>query len=92
MNKKRILIGIGLGLGLVVLSLGLVAAVWMGPRNVLGMLRYDTRRQGVLRVGERAPDVELVVPQEPASSAPRVHLRDRLTAGRPLVLVFGSFT
>ncbi len=91
MNKRRILKGIGLALGLGLVLVGLLAAVFIGPRNVIGMLRYDTRRQGALRVGDRAPDVELVVPQELADSAPRVHLRDRLK-GRPLVLVFGSFT
>ena len=67
----------------------LVAAffVWhIGPRNIIGILRYDQRREGTLRVGDRAPDVEL----ETLEGAP-----ERLSASfgeRPLVLVFGSFT
>jgi hypothetical protein len=74
-------------------------ALWIGPRNVVGMLRYDTRREGALKVGDLAPDVELrallssdgggdgIGGREP----PRVRLRDQLK-GRPLVLIFGSFT
>jgi len=72
-------------------SLALVAAtvfvVSVGPRNVVGMLRYDTRREGKLKVGDRAPDVALLAPDgtTPARLVGERH-------GRPLVLVFGSFT
>ena len=59
----------------------------MGPRNLLGMIRYDQRREGHLRVGDRAPDVELVA----LDGVRRVHLRD-FVGGQPLVLVFGSYT
>ena len=31
-----------------------------GPRNLIGMLRYDQRREGDLKVGDRAPDVTLL--------------------------------
>jgi hypothetical protein len=51
-------------------------------------LRYDQREEGALRVGDAAPDVALVG----LDGSTRVQLRERLAAGRPLVLVFGSFT
>jgi len=60
---------------------------WMGPRNVIGMLRYDQRVEGQLRVGDVAPDVELVGLGEGR--------REKLSAyigQQPLVLIFGSFT
>lgn len=79
----------------------LVAALAViGPRNVIGMLRYDTRREGELKVGDRAPDVELIglfssgdQTTGPAglSEPTPIKLRDQLR-GRPLVLVLGSFT
>lgn len=59
----------------------------IGPRNLIGMIRYDRRREGELRVGMRAPDLELVAPD----STPRVRLLGA-RRDRPLVLVFGSFT
>ncbi len=62
------------------------AVVVIGPRNVIGMLRYDIRQQGKLKVGDRAPDVELAT----VDGAP-VHLLDHLTS-KPTVLIFGSFT
>lgn len=58
-----------------------------GPANLIGMLRYDTRREGELRVGAPAPDVELLA-LDGKSAAP---LRAQLH-GRPLVVIFGSFT
>jgi hypothetical protein len=68
-------------------ALGAGFMVWrIGPRNVIGMLLYDQRREGAVKVGDPAPDVEL-------------HRLDagteRLSAWfgeRPVVLVFGSFT
>jgi hypothetical protein len=67
----------------------LVAAyfVWrIGPRNIIGMLRYDQRREGSLKVGDAAPDVALVALDggEQRLSA--------VIGQRPLVLIFGSFT
>lgn len=58
-----------------------------GPRNVIGMLRYDQRREGDLKVGDAAPDVQLLA----LDGATPVHLRDSV-GGKPLVVVFGSFT
>jgi hypothetical protein len=74
------------GLGAVVL-VGLVAVVVViGPRNLIGMARYDTRREGSLKVGDKVPDVELV-----RTDGTRVHLLQQL-GPKPTVLVFGSFT
>ena len=72
----------------------LVAAValgtWMmgGPRNLIGFFRYGTQRtEGKLKVGDRAPAVSLVALDGKGS----VSLAGG-TAGKPLVLVFGSYT
>lgn len=61
--------------------------VGFGPSNVIGMLRYDQRRAGDLKVGDAAPDVVLVG----VDGVSRVCLRDHLR-GKPLVLIFGSYT
>ena len=58
-----------------------------GPSMLFGMLRYDEREEGTLRVGDLAPDVELTA----LDGTTRVGLlADR--GDKPLVLVFGSFT
>lgn len=98
MKKTRVVVGALLG---VVLAGVVGVSLWIGPRNVVGMLRYDTRREGALKVGDLAPDVELrVLPgadgngnSDGASGreAAVARLRDQLK-GRPLVLIFGSFT
>ena len=80
---KKVLLGLA---GLVVLAaIGFVA--WMGPRNVIGMLRYDQRRDGDLKVGDRAPDGLLIA----LDGKGRQPLLDPANT-RPTVLVFGSFT
>ena len=62
--------------------------VWkMGPRNVIGMLRYDQREEGALLVGHAAPDVSLVA----LDGRTRTPLAASI-GGKPLVLVFGSYT
>ena len=82
MKLRRILVG---SLLLVVIAVGVVA--WrIGPRNILGMLRYDQRREGKLAVGDAAPDVVLA-----KLDGGQAHLSDYV-GGVPLVLVFGSFT
>lgn len=83
---KRIL---GWTLGLALLG-GVAFAgfmmVQMGPRNFIGMLRYDQREEGELAVGDPAPDVVVA-----ALDGSDVRLRDRF-GGRPVVLIFGSYT
>lgn len=80
---KKILLGV-----LAAAAAAVAAALFLiGPRNVLGMLRYDQRREGDLAVGHPAPDVSLV------SLDGRTRTRLREHAGdRPFVLVFGSYT
>ena len=82
-----------LRLGIIVT--GLVALVALagftyvlgGPSMLIGMLRYDQREEGRLRVGDPAPDVALTA-LDGAGSAPLLADRD----GKALVIVFGSFT
>jgi hypothetical protein len=79
--KRKILIAGGLVAGIVI-----AGVAYIGPSNLVGMLRYDTRREGDYKVGDRAPDVALLS----LDGAP-VHLEARL-GSRPTVLIFGSFT
>ncbi len=80
--KKVLLIA----LILVAAAVSLVA--WkIGPRNLIGMLRYDQRQEGSLKVGDRAPDVSLVS----LDGKTAVRVSDRIGV-KPLVLVFGSYT
>ena len=78
---KKVVLAIA---ALVVVAAGVVVAK-IGPRNVIGMLRYDQRREGDLKVGDRAPAAMLVA----LDGATRQPL---LESGRPTVLIFGSFT
>lgn len=74
----------------------LLAAVYValsvmagGPKDALYMVRYALpyMHRGVLQVGDAGPDAPLVA----LDGETRFRLHDHL-AGRPLVLVFGSFT
>lgn len=80
---KKIVLGL-----LAVVALAAAAIVWkIGPRNVYGMLRYDQREEGTLAVGDRAPDAALVA----LDGRSPVSVLDG-DPGKPLVLVFGSYT
>lgn len=59
------------------------------PKDAYGMVRYALphMHRGTLKVGRDAPDARLVA----LDGTSRFHIRER-TSGRPLVLVFGSFT
>jgi hypothetical protein len=59
------------------------------PKDAYGMVRYALphMHRGTLKVGDDAPDERLVA----LDGASGFHIRER-TGGRPLVLVFGSFT
>ncbi|HEY6928114.1 MAG TPA: hypothetical protein VJA66_00425 [Thermoanaerobaculia bacterium] len=76
---------------LVVLALALGGAAFVvariGPRNVIGMLRYDQRQEGKLRPGDRAPNVSLV-----ALDGRTPMPLGSVLGEKPVVLVFGSFT
>ena len=74
----------------------LVVAAFVGlslmagsPKDAFYMVRYALphMRVGKLKVGDEAPDARLVA----LDGTTRFHIRER-TKGRPLVLVFGSFT
>ncbi len=88
MKNARVWKRVGLGLGVLVL-LAVAGMTYMigGPRNLIGMLRYDQRQEGKLKVGDRAPDVGLVA----LDGTTRVRLESEI-GGKPTVLVFGSFT
>jgi hypothetical protein len=60
-----------------------------GPKDAFYMVRYALphMHRGNLKVGDNAPDARLIALDGSSS----FHIRDK-TAGRPLVLVFGSFT
>ncbi|HKA37543.1 MAG TPA: hypothetical protein VKH43_12035 [Thermoanaerobaculia bacterium] len=73
---------------LLVAAAALAAWKMGGPRNVIGFLRYGSQRtEGTLKVGDRAPDVSLVA----LDGKTDVRLAGRAD-GKPLVLVFGSYT
>jgi len=59
------------------------------PKDAIGMVRYALphMHRGSLQVGSDAPDATLVS----LDGSTRFHIRER-TSGKPLVLVFGSFT
>jgi hypothetical protein len=79
-------ISVGGLLLLVFIALSLMAG---GPKDALQMARFALPHMhlGNLKAGDRAPDVRLVA----LDGTTRFHLRERVS-GRPLVLVFGSFT
>lgn len=75
-----------LALGVLVLAVGGWFVWQIGPRNVWGILWYDTRREGELAVGGAAPDVGLLT-----LDGQPLRLHERI-GEQPLVLIFGSFT
>lgn len=80
---KKILLAVS---GLILLLAG-GAAYMIGPRNIVGLLFYDQRREGAFHVGDKAPDVVLGT----LDGSREVHLAEFI-GDKPLVLVFGSFT
>lgn len=86
-KKRRVLKRVLLVVGLLVLAVVAFGVISFGPRNIIGMLRYDQRQEGKLKVGDRAPDVDLLA----LDGTTRVSLKDSI-GGRPVVLIFGSFT
>jgi len=80
---KKVLLGVLTAAAVAVAA----ALILIGPRNVIGMLRYDQREEGTLQVGHAAPDVSLVA----LDGRTRVPLAASM-GDKPLVLVFGSYT
>jgi len=89
-RKKKVFMWIGISLGaLVVLAFIGLSVMAGGPKDALYMVRYALphMHRGTLKVGDSAPDARLVA----LNGSDRFHIRER-TTGKPLVLVFGSFT
>jgi hypothetical protein len=76
-------------LGLLVLAFVLLSFMAGSPKDALAMVRFALphMRIGNLKVGDTAPDARLVA----LDGQTRFALQERIS-GRPLVLVFGSFT
>jgi hypothetical protein len=72
---------------LVVLVLIVGGVIWIGPRNIIGVIRYDQRVEGKLHKGDAAPDVTVL----DLDGKTPVALHERI-GGRPLVVILGSFT
>jgi hypothetical protein len=81
-------IGLSLGAVVVIAFVGL-SVMAGGPRDALYMVRYALphMHRGNLNVGDSAPDARLVA----LNGSDHFHIRER-ASGKPLVLVFGSFT
>jgi hypothetical protein len=81
-------IGITVG-ALVVLAFIALSVMAGGPKDALYMVRYALphMHRGNLKIGDSAPDARLIA----LNGTDRFHIRER-TGGKPLVLVFGSFT
>jgi len=88
MNRILLWTAVSLG-GLLVLAYVGLSILAGGPKDAIEMLRFALPHMhvGKLKVGDVVPDVPLVA----LDGATRFHIRERST-GRPLVLVFGSFT
>ncbi len=88
MNRTLLWIAISFG-GLVVLAYVGLSIMAGGPKDAIAMLRFALpyMHRGKLKVGDSAPDARLVA----LDGATRFQIRER-NHGRPLVLVFGSFT
>ena len=80
---------LGVVMVLVVLAFGALSYMAGSPKDAIYMVRYafPHMHRGTLNVGDDAPDARLLA----LDGQTRFHIRER-TAGRPLVLVFGSFT
>ena len=81
---------IGISLGVLVILAFIALSVMAGsPKDALYMVRYafPHMHRGNLKIGDAAPDARLVA----LNGSDHFHIRER-TSGKPLVLVFGSFT
>ena len=79
-----------LGAGVALVGVGAGLSYMAGsPNDAIGMVRYALphMHRGNLKVGSEAPDATLVA----LDGESKFQLRQRV-AGKPLVLVFGSFT
>jgi len=87
---NRILLWTGVSFaGVVVLAYVGLSILAGGPKAAIEMVRFALpyMHRGKLKLGDSAPDAQLVA----LDGATRFHIRER-NHGRPLVLIFGSFT
>jgi hypothetical protein len=87
---KKVFMWIGITLGaLAVLAFIGLSMMAGGPKDALYMVRYALphMHRGNLKVGDAAPDARLAA----LNGSDHFHIRERVS-GKPLVLVFGSFT
>jgi len=87
-NKISMWTGISLG-ALLLIAFVALSVMAGGPKDALYMVRYALphMHRGNLKVGDSAPDAKLFA----LNGTETFHVRQR-TGGKPLVLVFGSFT
>jgi hypothetical protein len=87
--KRFLKWSLGVVLVLTAVAVGALSYMAGSPKDALYMVRYafPHMHRGTLKVGDEAPDARLLA----LDGTTRFHIRER-TAGRPLVLVFGSFT
>ena len=88
MKKASMWLGISLGVLLIVVF-GILSKMAGSPKDALYMVRYafPHMRRGNLKPGDSAPDAKLFA----LNGEETFHVRER-SGGKPLVLVFGSFT
>ena len=87
---KNVLLWVGIGASALLLIAFIALSVLAGsPRDAVYMVRYALphMHRGNLKVGDAAPDAKLFA----LNGSDTFHVRER-TSGKPLVLVFGSFT
>jgi hypothetical protein len=88
MSRVAMWIAVGLAAFLVLAFAGL-SFMAGSPKDVYGLVRYALphMRRGNLKVGDQAPDARVLA----LDGTTGFQIRERMN-GRPLVLVFGSFT
>ncbi len=80
---------IGVFLVLLIAAFLVLCKMAGSPKDAYGMVRYALphMHRGNLKVGDDAPDARLVA----LDGSDHFHIRER-TGGRPLVIIFGSYT
>lgn len=92
MNRILLWTTISVG-GLLILAFVALSVMAGGPKDAVEMVRFALPHMhaGRFKVGDPAPDARLVA----LDGSTRFHIHDRIgdrASGRPLVLIFGSFT